>query len=201
MISAIYDRRSIRKFSDQPISKEDMIDIIQSGMKAPSSKNRQPWNYIVIQGNTKDEMLHVFRQGIFREEKENALLPYSKPYIEGAKNTVAIMTEAPVIVFVLNRLGKSVTEPLTPEEHVYEICNVQSIGASIQNMLLCATDKGIGSLWICDTFFAQAELHQWLEKDGICTGELVAAIAFGYPTEFPCERPRKPFTESVIWRS
>ena len=77
MISAIYDRRSIRKFTDRPISQEDITDIIQSGIKAPSSKNRQPWKYIVVQGNAKEEMLKVFRQGIEREEKDNALLPLS----------------------------------------------------------------------------------------------------------------------------
>lgn len=34
MISAIYERRSIRKFLDKPISKEDIMDIIHSGVKA-----------------------------------------------------------------------------------------------------------------------------------------------------------------------
>lgn len=38
MISEIYDRRSIRKFIDKSISQEDIADIIQSGIKAPSSK-------------------------------------------------------------------------------------------------------------------------------------------------------------------
>ena len=88
MISAIYDRRSIRKFTDRPISQEDITDIIQSGIKAPSSKNRQPWKYIVVQGNAKEEMLKVFRQGIEREEKDNALLPLSKQHIAAAKYTV-----------------------------------------------------------------------------------------------------------------
>ena len=60
MISAIYDRRSIRKFLDTPISQKDIMDIIQSGVKAPSSKNRQPWKYIVVQGREKEEMLDVF---------------------------------------------------------------------------------------------------------------------------------------------
>lgn len=50
MINAIYKRRSIRKFQDKPISEEDIIDILQCGIKAPSSKNRQPWKYIVVQG-------------------------------------------------------------------------------------------------------------------------------------------------------
>ena len=40
MISAIYDRRSIRKFSNKPISPKDITDIIQSGIKAPSSKKQ-----------------------------------------------------------------------------------------------------------------------------------------------------------------
>ena len=197
MIPEICNRRSIRKFLGMPISEEDMTDIIQSGMKAPSSKNRQPWKYILVQGNAKEEMLKVFRRGIEREENESALLPESKQHIAAAKHTVDIMAEAPVIVFVLNTLGKNILEELTPEEHVYEICNIQSISASIQNMLLTATEKGIGSLWICDIYFAYSELCEWLNSDG----QLIAAIAFGYPNEFPKERPRKKLEDIVEWRT
>ena len=197
MISAIYDRRSTRKFINKPISHKDITDIIQSGIKAPSSKNRQPWKYIVIQGNAKAEMLKVFRQGIEREENDSALLPESKRHIAAAKYTVDIMEEAPTIVFVVNSLGKSILSELTPEERVYEICNIQSIGASIQNMLLAATEKGIGSLWICDIYFAYSELCKWLGNDG----QLIAAIAFGYPNEFPKERPRKKIDDIVEWRN
>ena len=197
MISTIYDRRSIRKFLDKPISQEDIMDIIQSGVKAPSSKNRQPWKYIVIQGNAKAEMLKVFRQGIEREENKSALLPQSKQHIPAAKYTVDIMKEAPTIIFVVNSLGKGILSELTPEEHIYEICNIQSISASIQNMLLAATEKGIGSLWICDIYFAYSELCEWLNSDG----QLIAAIAFGYPNEFPNERPRKKLDDIVEWRN
>lgn len=197
MISAIYDRRSIRKFKDKPISQKDIMEIIQSGIKAPSSKNGQPWKYIVIQGNAKEEMLKVFRKGIEREENDSALLPQSKQYIVGAKHTVDIMEEAPVIVFIVNSLGKNILAELTPEEHIYEICNIQSISASIQNMLLSATEKGIGSLWICDIYFAYSELCKWLDDDG----QLIAAIAFGYPDEFPEERPRKKIDDIVEWRN
>ena len=197
MISAIYERRSIRKFQDKPISQKDITDIIQSGIKAPSSKNRQPWKYIVIQGKAKEEMLKVFRKGIEREENDSALLPQSKQHIAAAKHTVDIMAEAPIIVFVVNSLGKGILAELTPEEHVYEICNIQSISASIQNMLLTATEKGIGSLWICDIYFAYSELCKWLSSDG----QLIAAIAFGYPNEFPKERPRKGINDVVEWRN
>lgn len=197
MISAIYDRRSIRKFSDTPISRQDITDIIESGTKAPSSKNRQPWKYIVIQGKSKEEMLKAFHQGIAREENGNPLLPRSRQHLAAAKHTVDIMEKAPVIVFAVNPLGKGVLAELTPEERIYEICNIQSLSASIQNMLLAATEKGIGSLWICDIYFAYAELCQWLNSEG----ELVAAIAFGYPDELLEERSRKSVEDVVEWRN
>lgn len=197
MISAIYDRRSIRKFIDKPISQKDITDIIQSGIKAPSSKNRQPWKFIVIQGKSKEEMINVFHQGIEREENDSALLPQNKQYIVSAKYTIDIMAQAPTIVFVVNSLGKSVMEELTTEERIYEICNIQSISAAIQNMLLAATEKGIGSLWICDIYFAYPELCKWLGSDG----QLIAAIAFGYPNEFPKERPRKKIDDVVEWKN
>lgn len=197
MIPEIYDRRSIRKFLDKPISQKDIMDIIQSGVKAPSSKNRQPWKYIVIQGNAKADMLNVFRKGIDREENESALLPQSKQHIAAAKYTVDIMEKAPTIIFVVNSLGKDISTELTPEEHIYEICNIQSINASIQNMLLAATEKGIGSLWICDIYFAYSELCKWLNSDG----QLIAAIAFGYPDESPKARPRKNLEDIMEWRT
>jgi len=197
MISAIYDRRSIRKFLDKPIPQNDIVDIIQSGIKAPSSKNRQPWKYIVLQGNAKKEMIEVFRRGMEREEHEAALLPQSRQHIAAAKHTADVMAEAPVIIFVVNPLGKSILTEWTPEERISEICNIQSIGASIENMLLAAAEKGIGSLWICDIYFAYPELCEWLNSDG----QLIAAVAFGYPKEFPEERPRKRMEDVVVWRS
>lgn len=196
MISAIYDRRSTRKFLDKPISREDLTEILESGIKAPSSKNRQPWKFIVVQGAEKEEMLNVFRKGIAREEKGNALLPQSRQHIPAAKYTVDIMEETPAVVFVVNTLGESTFSEMSPEEYVYEICNIQSISAAIQNMLLAATEKGIGSLWICDIFFAYAEICEWLHSEG----QLIAAVAFGYPDEFPKARPRKELEDVVIWR-
>lgn len=50
-------------------------------------------------------MLKVFRKGIEREENRSALLPQSKQHLAAAKYTVDIMSEVPIIVFVLNLLG------------------------------------------------------------------------------------------------
>ena len=40
---AIYGRRSVRKFSDKRISDEDLQEILDAGLWAPSAVNLQPW--------------------------------------------------------------------------------------------------------------------------------------------------------------
>ncbi len=47
-MEAIYNRRSIRKFSSRPLPRETIEAIIKAGMNAPSAGNEQPWHFIVI---------------------------------------------------------------------------------------------------------------------------------------------------------
>jgi nitroreductase len=171
-------------------------EILRAGILAPSSKNRQPWKFIVTTENAKNEMLAAMRKGL-NQEKECPLLPESAQYLNGAEYTLKIMEQAPVIIFVVNTLGKDIHSSFTPEEFIYEICNAQSIGAAIENMTLTATELGLGSLWICDTYFAYRELKNWLKVEG----ELFAAMAVGYADENPLTRPRKKLDDVVEWHT
>lgn len=193
MLDAIAARRSIRKFKNTPVPRHIIEKIIKTGALAPSSKNRQPWKFIVTIGQAKEEVLAVMERGL-RREAQQPLLPESAQYIAGAWNTLAIMRQAPVIIFVVNPLGLDLLTPQNAENRVFEICNAQSIGAAVENMSLAAVENGLGSLWICDTYFAPQELCTWLG------GELAAAFALGYAGEAPMPRPRKSWSETVEWR-
>lgn len=195
-MESIKSRRSIRKYLDKPVPIEMIEAILQAGALAPSSKNQQPWRFVVVSGEAKTEMLAAMDQG-FAKEKEEPMLPSVAPYLESARHTRNIMAAAPATIFVLNSAGVGLHQPLTLEERVGEICNVQSIGAAIENMTLKAAELGLGSLWICDTFFAYDALIDWLGGEG----QLAAALAVGYPAESPSPRPRKSLAELVQWRS
>ena len=195
MIEVIEHRRSIRKYKDTPIPPSAVEEIIRAGTLAPSSKNRQPWRFVVVEGKSKIQLLEAMEQGLERE-KSRPLLPESAKYISGAVKTLDIMRQAPVIILIINPLGLSLNRVLTAEERVYELCNAQSVGAAVENMCLTATDLGLGSLWICDTYFAYEELCDWLCAEGT----LVAALAVGYADENPSPRPRKPLTDVVEWK-
>lgn len=53
-IEAITTRRSVRKFTDDPIRPDDLRSMLEAAMQAPSAANEQPWEFVLI---TKREML------------------------------------------------------------------------------------------------------------------------------------------------
>lgn len=189
VIEAINNRRSIRKFKTDPIPDELIRTILQSGINAPSGHNKQPWEFIVIKGSKKDEMLETMKQGVKEFKSQNG-------NVGSAEYSIKVMEKSPVVVFVFNPYGMPPWINKNTTEQIIEIIDIQSIGAAIQNMLLTALELGIGSLWICDIFYAYEDLCKCFNKQS----QMVAAIAFGYTDEKPAMRPRKSIEEVTEWQ-
>jgi F420 biosynthesis protein FbiB-like protein len=187
-LEAIAARRSIRKFKSDPIPEDVFRKILTAGIQAPSGKNRQPWKFIVVQGEQKAELIRLMYKGIEHMKAEGM-------EVGSSEWTTKVMEQAPVTIIVYNPYGIHPWEKHTVDQSFDDLVNVQSIGAAIQNMLLAAQDLGLGSLWICDVFFAYEELMNWLGE----TCQLVAAVSLGYPDECPNARPRKSIDEVVRW--
>jgi len=192
----IIERRSIRKYKPDAVEYKDIEIIIKAGMLAPSAKNRQPWKYIVYTGTAKNSLLNEMEKGLIRERDGRQLLPDSHNNLPDAFNTLRIMREAPVLIIVENTNGQSPYKSIDSDSRITEICDTLSIGASIQNILLTATELGYGTLWIANTCFAYDELVDFI---GIA-GQLVGAIAVGLSDEHPNSRPRKSVEEIIEYR-
>jgi nitroreductase len=180
-LDVIAARRSIRKFKDIPVPEEMVQTILTAAVQAPSAKNSQPWRFIIVRSNKKAEMVRVFRKGI-------AAWKARGQDVGSGDWTAAVMEQAPVNIFVFNPNGSRQSV-----DHFQDVVDIQSIGAAIQNMLLAAHDLGLGTLWICDVFYAYEELSEWLGEPG----EMIAAVSLGYADENPGPRPRRPLSEVV----
>jgi len=178
---AIEARRSIRKFKQEPIPDGYLERILHAGTQAPSGKNKQPWKFYVVQGEKRQEMSREMQKGITRLESMGVKTG-------SARNSLEIMSQAPVTVFVFNPTSKHPLLKRDTLEIYSDIVDIQSVGAAIQNMLLAAVDLGLASLWICDVFFGYEELCAWLGEEG----QMIAAVSFGIPDQEPSQRPRKP---------
>jgi nitroreductase len=48
-LETIFSRKSVRTYTDQPVSVEDLMVLVKAGMAAPTGMNRQPWEFFIIQ--------------------------------------------------------------------------------------------------------------------------------------------------------
>lgn len=184
---AISSRRSIRKFKNKRVSREKIEELLELAVKAPSGKNKQPWEFIILQQEKKNKLVEILKNKT-QKCKENG------DDIGSCLESARVMEEAPVIILVYN---PDVFLKYKTEDHDYYWWSVdtQSIGGLIQTMLMAATDMGLGTLWICDVFFADIEITEWLNRED----ELIGAIALGYPDENPEARSRKSISEVTTW--
>jgi len=186
-MQAIEERRSVRRFSDRPVPREMIAAVLEAATRAPSGKNAQPWRFLVLQGGPKDRLAATLQERAIALQDQGIATGSALP-------TARIMAQAPVAILVYNS-GQVRNGETGGRGRYLNLVDVQSIGAAVQNLLLAATSLGLGSLWICDVFYADAAIGEWL---GI-KQELVCAVSLGYPAETPAARPRKPVAEVTSW--
>jgi nitroreductase len=52
-LEVIFTRRSIRRYTNEPVAADDVKTILEAGMNAPSANNRQPWSFIIVDDRAK----------------------------------------------------------------------------------------------------------------------------------------------------
>ena len=180
---AIKSRRSIRKYKQIDVSDYIIGDLIDFARLAPSAKNRQPWEFLIVRGTVKNEIADIMLEQLKHSRVSLERKIYNAK--SSVKATAYIMKEAPVLILVFRYRDDN-----------WIIGDSLSIGAAIENICLRATDLGIGSLWIRDIVYTQKEIAKLVGKDDM---ELISAISIGYPNEKPKQRKRKKLNEILEW--
>ena len=122
ILSTSKKRRSIRRYSKDEVSKEDLLYIVRTGSNYPSRANKQPLKYLVI--NDKELCNKVF----------SSILWGSKVSQYKVFSDIDYSPKAYILVMV--------DKTICSAGYEYEL------GASIGMMLLAATYKELGSLWV-----------------------------------------------------
>ena len=156
-------RRSIRKFTDEPVSEEDVLKLLHAGMSGPSACNRTPWEFFVV---TNPEVLEKLRKAT----------RYSK-------------IKAPLAIVVCGNLSKALPLQLSPFW-------IQDCSAATENILLKATDLGLGAVWCGVHPMKRAEKNV---SEALSLSEKLVPlniIHIGHPAEFP--EPRDQYNEKKV---
>lgn len=97
---AILKRRSVREFSDKLITNDDLIKLIEAARLAPTARNEQPWEFIVVteEGKRKELSKITGNNGAFISNAQAAVVLFclnTKYYLEdGCAATENILLRA-----------------------------------------------------------------------------------------------------------
>jgi nitroreductase len=177
LLQLMKKRRSIRKYSKDPIPLEKIYQILEAGRYAPSGANLQPWVYIIVIDNELKEKIRKEAEKIERNfhEKASDLL---RRWLKEHKITPekSFLTEAPVLVVVAG---------LTKAPYWLE-----STWISIAYILLSVESQKLGTLTY--TPIETAFLNKLLNIPE--NYHQVAILPIGNPAEGPTlgTRARKP---------
>jgi len=74
VLTAIKERRSIRRYEPKPVSRDQLEQVLEAGRWAPSASNRQPWKFIVVTDETvKKRLAQVATYGSFLAQAPAAI--------------------------------------------------------------------------------------------------------------------------------
>ena len=164
VIETIRNRRSIRKYLPEQISRNELDAILDAAIWAPSGHNDQPWRFLVIQDAA---TLDAINEETKKNMKES---PVEWVREMGNNEKFHVFYHAPTVIVVSGEQdANSILKPIV------------DCSAAIQNMLLAATSLGVGSCWIGLTafFFANREKVRELGIPEGCVPYY--SVTLGYP--------------------
>ena len=171
-------RRSCRAFLPQGVDEQDLAYLLEALSWAPSPLNQQPWQVVVIdQPEAKARVKEVCQQALQRVIEAGGPGWVRKYGLE-------FLDQAPVLLAVLYDPRRGGLGSYFGQPHGA----LMAAAAGIQNLMLAATEWGLGTLWL--TFFDPQQMRQALGVPPEL--EIAGVIPVGRPQgEIPTP-PRRP---------
>ena len=187
IMSIISKRKTCRVFLNKKVPKKELRFLINATRYAPSAHNSQPWYFIVL---TRES---IGKRQVLKNIKSlmNHIPIGPKIFL---KKSVEVMRDAPVLIFVLNKKNFVHLTRVYGSKYVKiaRDSEFQSIAAAIQNLILVATSRNIGTAWLTSPLVFRNELTRTLKVEH----ELVAILALGYSSK-ASKRTRRASIEEI----
>jgi nitroreductase len=156
--STIRNRVSTKKYTTEWVNPDKIISLLDTAVYAPNHKMREPWRFIIIEGEGKDKLVNNY-VNMFKESER-----------EDQRKLLSKVMEAPAIVSVIMKKSPVLAD---------EVEDLQACAALIQNFLLLLEEERMASHWKTPKYI---ESEKFKDALGIQNNEvIVALIMVGYP--------------------
>lgn len=197
----IQDRRSIRHYTDEPVSEADLEMILEAARQAPSGENAQPWRFVIVKdAETRNKLGAIAGGGSgrrFTAEFVTKKMQARFTGLEDEEKKKAVfekLTSGKVSTFLANAPLNIV---VCGRKNVWDL--PYDTSAAIENMLLMITALGLGACWVIAPCIDIRDEERVKALLGLPEGiKAVSIIAIGHPTRPHKPRPRLSMNELVF---
>ncbi|KYO68724.1 nitroreductase family protein [Thermovenabulum gondwanense] len=200
-LQVVADRRSIRNYTNEKISEEDLRLILESARLAPSGENAQPWRFIIVRDEESKkflarisknasgrrftgEFLSKQMQERFKslEDEEKKIAAFKKLT---SGDVSGFVSEGDLILIVIGK------------KDVWDL--PYDTSAAIENILLTVTSLDLGSCWViapCIDIRDELKVKEYFKIPE--EYKVISILSIGKPSRIPNPRPRIPLKDLVF---
>lgn len=179
---ALLTRRSIRKYKPDPVPEDLLRELLEAACAAPSAINQQHWHFVALRS---PEALADLREIMGRTAER--FRPVLEQRFSRNPGTIA---ETETFLTTLGGAPVCVLAFFLRPDYPDRDGAMQSVSAALENLLLAARAKGLGSCWLSapQRMGFGGELR---DRFAPGKGEFVAAVTLGWPDQSPSMPPRR----------
>ena len=184
---AVPSRRSVRRFSDDPVPADDLADAVADALTAPAPHHSTPIRFVRVAGDARTRLLDALRADWERDLRADG---HTGDVLARRLARGDLLRTSPelIVPFVDDAAGAHDypdARRAACEETMFTVAG----GAAVQSLLVALAARGLGSCWVGSTIFAADTTRRELGLPS--TWRPLGAVAVGYPAEpVPPREPR-----------
>jgi nitroreductase len=191
-------RRSIRKFTKQKPTHDDIECLVEAARWSPSNHNRQGWKFIVFEDQDELHTLAEQVRNSLQPRLEQSNIPIDQA--EKMLHHATFFADAPVVILAMHKKPVAMGRALLAETSNGELASGEtiSVAMAVQNISLTAEAMGLGACVLTAPLLSG---EVWAKVDDLPLGFLpTCIIAVGYPEDRPMPPRRKPLEQIMEYR-
>ena len=206
LYDALMTTRAMRRFSDEPVTEEQVLECLRAAVQAPSGGNIQPYQFLVVtDADLRRQIGELYLRAWERYEpavaavtppaKDEAAAARQARNVAASDHLARTLGDVPVHVLVLMPKISMVVNDEAGEMDVGP--TYASVYPAVQNFVLAARAQGLGTVLTTVYRVYEDELRSLLGVPD--RYEVVALLPLGHPTGRWGVAPRRPAESLTSW--
>ncbi len=199
VFDVIRARQMIRRYTEQAVSNAIIGQVLDAAIRAPSPHNRQPWRFVVIRGDARTRLAQAMGSRLRTDLARDGVAPDA---IErDASRSYQRISTAPALILACLSMTDMDVYPDAQRNQAERWMAGQAVAAAIQNLLLAATELGLGACWMCAPLFCPDVVIETLNLPHDWEPQALVTLGYPAPGEHAKRRGRNAIESVTLWRT